>query len=137
MYGLFDLLHVILFSTRVCATLVYKGFSRLVVYLRATWCTFQPKPQKIKKIYREKKFLIFRERELSNSKIKKFLILSQKKAFLIFSQKIPLHVPVWAHKNLLWKNFLYFLKKAPNFLKWKPRKNPYVSGNRPFLYFGK
>ena len=36
-----------------------------------------------------KKFLIFREMELSNSKIKKIVIFSQKKAFLTFSQKKP------------------------------------------------
>ena len=43
---------------------------------------FQPKPQKMKKIYPEKRFLIFQEMELSNSKIKNFLI--QNKGFLIF-----------------------------------------------------
>ena len=54
--------------------------------------TFQPKPQKMKKIHSEKRFLIFQEMELSNSKIKKFLIFFKKKAFLIFSQKILLSV---------------------------------------------
>ena len=76
-----------------------------------------------------KKFLIFREMELSNSNINKFLIFSPKKAFLIFSQKKP---PVfsglgpknfpWRNflyfflKNLLWKNSFYFLKKPPHFV---------------------
>ena len=36
-----------------------------------------------------KKFLIIREMELSDSKIKKFLIFSQKKAFLMFLEMEP------------------------------------------------
>ena len=35
------------------------------------------------------KILIFREMEFSNSKIKEFLIFSQKKAFLIFPEMEP------------------------------------------------
>ena len=41
---------------------------------------------KIKKNLPRIKFLIFQEMELYNSKIKKFLIFSQKKAFLIFPE---------------------------------------------------
>ena len=41
--------------------------------------TFQPKPEKIKKINP-------RKMELSNSNIKRFLIFSRKKAFLIFQE---------------------------------------------------
>ena len=60
------------------------------MYFRAIWHTFQHKPPQNKKIRPEKKFLIFREIELSNSKIKKFLI---------FSQKSPPHFLVQARKN--------------------------------------
>ena len=63
--------------------------------------TFQPKPQKIKKIHLEKKFLIFWEMEQSNSKIMKFLIFSEKKSFsYIFSNIYPSHMAP-APKDLL------------------------------------
>ena len=63
-----------------------------VVHFRATWhTTWRPSPPPVpsqeKKISPKTKSLIFQEMELSNSKIKKFLIFSQEKAFLIFSQK--------------------------------------------------
>ena len=60
-----------------------------VVYYVAIWCTFQSKLEKTKKNPPPKKFLIFREMELSNSKIKIFIIFSQKKAFLIFLEMEP------------------------------------------------
>ena len=50
--------------------------------------TFQPKPPKIKKILPKKTPFIFREMEFSNPKMKKLVIFSQKKAFLIFFQVI-------------------------------------------------
>ena len=52
-----------------------------------------------------KRFLTFQEMKISDSKIKRFPIFSQKKAFLTFpvissqAQKIK--------KNLPWENFLY------------------------------
>ena len=49
---------------------------------------FSPSSRKQKSPPR-KEFLIFREMELSNSKIKKFLIFSQKIAFLIFPEMEP------------------------------------------------
>ena len=54
--------------------------------------------KKQKKYPPRKKFLIFREMELSNSKTKNFLIFSQKKAFLILSQKSPPYFPASALK---------------------------------------
>ena len=53
--------------------------------------------------------------ELSSSNIKKFLIFSQKKAFLIFRE---MELP-------------YILGNE------NPEKIPYISGNGTFLYFGK
>ena len=53
--------------------------------------------------------------ELSNSNIKKFLIFSQKKAFLIFREM----------------ELSYILGNG------NPEKIPYVSGNGTFLYFMK
>ena len=88
-----------------------------------------------------KKSLVFQEMEVSNSKIKKFLIFSQnkRKVFLYSLKKAP-HTfwprpPKVFLKSLLWKSFLYFLKENRNFQKRKPRKNPYISGNGTFLYF--
>ena len=52
---------------------------------------------------------------LSNSSIKKFLIFSQKKAFLIFRDM----------------ELYYILGKG------NPEKVPYILGNGTFLYFGK
>ena len=49
---------------------------------------FSPSSRKLKKST-QKKILIFREVEQSNSKIKNFVIFSQKKAFLIFPEKEP------------------------------------------------
>ena len=101
-----------------------------VVYYRAIWCSIHPTLVKIKKSTR-KKFLTSQEMEHSNSKIKKFLILSQKKVFLIFPEMELCIFQTRARKNnriqpllenflylLNWKsqkNFLYFLKKSPLF----------------------
>ena len=46
----------------------------------------RPQARKSLKISTPKKFLIFQEMELSNSKIEKFPIFSQKKTFLIFPE---------------------------------------------------
>ena len=70
---------------------------------------------KIKKIYSEKKFLIFREMELSNSKIKTFFIFSQKKSFsYIFSKNSPARSSLSPQKATL-KKFLIFSQKSPQF----------------------
>ena len=53
--------------------------------------------------------------ELSSSKIKTFFIFSQKKAFFVF-----------------WQMELFCILEKGN-----PKKIPYISGNRTFLYFGK
>ena len=101
------------------------------MYFRAIWHTFQHKPPQNKKIRPEKKFLIFREIELSNSKIKKFLI---------FSQKSPPHFLVQARKNeknpprkkfLLSQEMELF---TSNIKKFQERDTPkkktlYISGN--------
>ena len=57
--------------------------------------------------FKVKKFIILREMELSGSNIKKFLIFSQRKAFLIF-----------------WKMELFYILGDAN-----PEKITYVSGN--------
>ena len=78
--------------------------------------------------------------ELSNSNIKKFIIFSQKKAFLIFREtKTPKQIPYISGNGA----FLYFRKHKPkkssyisgsNFLSSKDKKNPLLNN---FLYFGK
>ena len=72
--------------------------------------------------------------KLSNSKIKKFLIISQKKAFLIFSQKAP---PPTLSSLSPQKPALKKFLIPPVFWKQKSQKTPYVSGNKTLLYFGK
>ena len=65
----------------------------LVVDLWATWANFQPKIKNVKKIHSKKSsyilsykvFPLFLEIELSDSKIKNFLIFSQK-TFLILQE---------------------------------------------------
>ena len=82
---------------------------KLLIFPEMEPCTLQPELEKINKIHLEKnslyfvkwnflalilkefgkripgkKLLIFREMELSDSNIKKFLIFPQKKTFLIF-----------------------------------------------------
>ena len=119
-----------------------------VVYYRAIWCSFHPTLVKIKKSTR-KKFLTSQEMEHSNSKIKKFLILSQKKVFLIFPEMELCIFQTRARKNnriqpllenflylLNWKsqkNFLYFLKKAPYFLETETPENSSYFRKQNFL----
>ena len=75
--------------------------------------------------------------EISDPKIKKFLIFSQKKAFLIFPEAEPCTFQAQARKvkeNLLPKKFLTFWamelssSNIKNFLLFFEKK--------PFLYFG-
>ena len=74
--------------------------------------TFQPKPEKNLKSPLRKKFLIFQKMELSNSKIKKFLIISPKKSFsYIFSKKAPRTFRPRPPKAL--KKFLIFSQISP------------------------
>ena len=120
-----------------------------VVYYRATWRAFQPKLKKIK-IHPEN-FLIFPEMELSNSKIKKFLIFSQKKSFLIFPEMEPCTFQLKLEKikkstprkflkfqeREIPKKFLFQRKLFLYFRKRKPRKIIFISGNGIFLCFRK
>ena len=62
-----------------------KKINKKVVYFRATWHAFQPKPPKIKKKLPRKKMLIFQEMELSDSKIKKFIVFSQERPTKLYS----------------------------------------------------
>ena len=63
--------------------LVAASMLLIVAYIRAIWRTYQPKPPQKSIKTHPKKILIFPEMELSSSNIKKILIFSQKKAFLI------------------------------------------------------
>ena len=78
--------------------------------------------------------------ELSSFDIKKKIIFSQKKAFLIF-QEMELPSSNIKKKNYVFSKesfFLYFLKKHFSyFLFQKLFKNPYISGNGTFVCFKK
>ena len=71
--------------------------------------------------------------ELSNPNIKKIIIFSQKKPFLIFPEMEPctsqpkLENFLYFKKRKPQKNFLYFLKRKLFlcFEKWKPSKTSY------------
>ena len=117
-----------------------------VVYFRATWHTFQPKLEKIKKIHPEKNSLYFRKWNLLALILKKFRKRKPRKKILIFQERENLK------KLLIFRetkplsppreNFLYFRtqkhrKKYLHFRKRKPWKNPYTSGNVTFLYLRK
>ena len=73
---------------------------------------FQLKLKKIKKIHHEKKFLLFQEMKLSGSNIKKILIFSQKKAFLIFPKIEPctFQPKLEILENSVLRKFLIFRK---------------------------
>ena len=71
-----------------------------------------PSSKKMLKIHLEK-FLIFQGMECSGSNIKKFLIFSQKKAFLIFREVERSYIPGNGNTE----------------------KILYISGNGTFLYF--
>ena len=66
---------------------IYDGTSWKNTYL----VHFYAQARKIKTNTPRKKSLIFKEMELSDSKIKKFVIFSQKKAFLYFWKWKPVH----------------------------------------------
>ena len=81
-----------------------------------------------------KKFLIFQEMELSDSKIKKILIFSQKKAFHIFPE---MELPYISGNGGL-KNISYiFSKESFSYISGNgnPEEILQISGNRTFLYF--
>ena len=82
-----------------------------------------PRKKKSKTNLPQKIFLIFPEVELSSSNMKNILIFSQKKAFLIFSQKIKIIHPVrisYASGNDNTKKTSYIFSKESCF---------YISGN--------
>ena len=85
---------------------------KLFIYPEMKPCTFSAQSRKTK-IHPEK-FLLFREMELSDSKIKKLFMLSQKKAYLIFPGVEPCTFRAKAGKKnyctLILKHF-YFLKR--------------------------
>ena len=82
-------------------------------------------------------FLIFGEMKLSSSNIKKFMIFSQKKAFLRFRETKTLNKFLMFQKKETLKN-LYISES--NFLdsrneKTHSEKTSYILRNEPFLYF--
>ena len=81
---------------------------KLFIYPEMKPCTFSAQSRKTK-IHPEK-FLLFREMELSHSKIKKLFMLSQKKAYLIFPGVEPCTFRAKAgKKKLLYTNIKTFL----------------------------
>ena len=103
--------------------------------------TFQLKLKKNKKSLPRKKFLIFWEMELSNSKIKKFLIFCQKNTFHLFSQRKPRAPSGLGLQKPALKIFFLFSQKSPNFLgkilTFQEMEFSYTLGNGTFLYFRK
>ena len=89
--------------------------------MELTRAHFKPNFENLKKSLLKKVFMfsgnrvIFQEIELFSSNIKKFLIFSQKKAFLILREM----------------ELSYFSENG------NPEKILYISGNRTFLYFRK
>ena len=98
------------------------------MFFRDTWVTFTYELKKIKNSNPpppKKKFPIFQKMELWSSNIGKFLIFSQRKAFLIFPEmklftfqsnlkwyKYPLgENSLYFRKRKPWKNVLYFSQK--------------------------
>ena len=84
-----------------------------VVCYAGTWCTFKPKLEKIKQTTPKNNSIIkiiFQEIELSDSKIKRFLIFS-KESFSYISGNGTLHFSAPSRKNkenLFRKKFLIF-----------------------------
>ena len=80
---------------------------------------------------------------MNNSKIKKFLIFSQKKTFYKFSQPLPIHaLSCFSPQKPALKFFLYFFRKTPNVLEMETskkslyfRKQNILSNNFPRLKF--
>ena len=83
-------------------------------------------------MYSEKTFLIFPEMELSGSNIKKFLIFSQKKAFLIFlKKKTPKKSLIFREKELSYISGSNF-PSSKNLKQKTKKEHPYISRNRTF-----
>ena len=103
--------------------LIFSQKKASLIILEMEFCTFQPK---IENIHTEKvSYLLYSGKiELTNSNIKKFLIFSRKKAFLIFREtKTPKKFLTFPRKDL----FIYYRKRKPRknslyFRKWKPKK---------------
>ena len=71
-----------------------------------------------------------------NPALKKFIIFSWKKAFLIVSpKKTPARFGLSSQKHALKKFLIFSQKNSLVFWKRKSQKNPYISGNWTFLYF--
>ena len=100
-----------------------------VVYLSAFWRTSRPKHKKHKKNH-PPKVIYISENWIFLPSIKKILIFYRKKAFLIFLKMEPAIFSSSCKNKRTppWENLLYFRK-------WKPPKNPFISGNRSFLFF--
>ena len=92
-----------------------------VVVLRATSATFKPKF----KTHPEKNSLHFRKRNFG-SNIKKILMFSRKKAFLIFSQMKPctFHLSPFHFLHFSHPNFSYIFSKRKLFLCFGKRGPP-------------
>ena len=98
---------------------------------------FRPSSKKQKSSPR-KQFLIFREMELSNSKVKKFLIFSQESPYFSGNGN-PEKVLIFQEAELFYISgdgiLSYFRKR--NFLIIPETELSYTAGNGSFLYFGK
>ena len=76
----------------------WKQISKWVVCLRATWATFKPRLEEIKKAHPKKGFLIFPEIKLSSSNIKKVFIFWKERFSYIISSNETLHLSPQAEK---------------------------------------
>ena len=91
-------------------------------------CNFLRLNPKIQKINPEKKSLYFRKWNFLGLILKRFLYFRKWNPAL--SGLGPENVSL---KDLVWKSFLYFLKKASNFQDMEtPKKTPYISRNGTF-----
>ena len=100
-----------------CQASTIKCFAKI-----ATWRTFKPKLEKQKKLLC---FFIIRKMKLSSSNIKKIIIFSQKKAFLIFQEtETPKKFFIFQEKELSYisGNFLYL---GSNFPSSKKKQKPH------------
>ena len=127
----------------------------LELYFRATWRTFQPKLEKIKKNPPRKKFLIFQEMELLSSNIKKIQETETPKKNPYISgnvnpnkvsyisgngtfQSTPQKISYISGKGNPEKNLYISGNGNPEKILILPETElPYISGNVTFLYFGK
>ena len=96
----------------------------VVYYDGATWCPFEPQSSKyfpkMSYFFSKKVFFIFWEMELFGTKMKNFLMFSQKKVFLYFRKSNVLVLRLKKNYTFfLYLYFLYFFLKKPtpkNFL---------------------